>query len=270
MSRFQSTPPARGATPIDGYDPVRSDISIHAPREGGDPIAAVSFGCRRYFNPRPPRGGRLLRRACYHISIGFQSTPPARGATPRSPFGTPRPHISIHAPREGGDCRIAASAWSPQQFQSTPPARGATTPPGVLSYQHRISIHAPREGGDGWITGTASGLGISIHAPREGGDENGSNNGLKLGKFQSTPPARGATEHRRQITNGIGISIHAPREGGDTTIPPKKYGPHTYFNPRPPRGGRLQGSAGRKALQTISIHAPREGGDARRGRRLHQ
>ena len=146
-------------------------------------------------------------------------------------------------------------------FQSTPPARGATTPPGVLSYQHRISIHAPREGGDGWITGTASGLGISIHAPREGGDENGSNNGLKLGKFQSTPPARGATEHRRQITNGIGISIHAPREGGDTTIPPKKYGPHTYFNPRPPRGGRLQGSAGRKALQTISIHAPREGGD---------
>ena len=196
-----------------------------------------------------------------NMCLRFQSTPPARGATPRSPYGTPRPHISIHAPREGGDCRIAASAWSPQQFQSTPPARGATTPPGVLSYQHRISIHAPREGGDGWITGTASGLGISIHAPREGGDENGSNNGLKLGKFQSTPPARGATEHRRQITNGIGISIHAPREGGDTTIPPKKYGPHTYFNPRPPRGGRLQGSAGRKALQTISIHAPREGGD---------
>ena len=180
MSRFQSTPPARGATPIDGYDPVRSDISIHAPREGGDPIAAVSFGCRRYFNPRPPRGGRLLRRACYHISIGFQSTPPARGAT----------------------------AGSPVQL------------PDLV--------------------------------------------------FQSTPPARGATEHRRQITNGIGISIHAPREGGDTTIPPKKYGPHTYFNPRPPRGGRLQGSAGRKALQTISIHAPREGGDARSGRRLHQ
>ena len=150
-----------------------------------------------------------------NMCLRFQSTPPARGATPRSPYGTPRPHISIHAPREGGDCRIAASAWSPQQFQSTPPARGATTPPGVLSYQHRISIHAPREGGDGWITGTASGLGISIHAPREGGDENGSNNGLKLGKFQSTPPARGATEHRRQITNGIGISIHAPREGGD-------------------------------------------------------
>ena len=179
-----------------------------------------------------------------NMCLRFQSTPPARGATPRSPYGTPRPHISIHAPREGGDCRIAASAWSPQQFQSTPPARGATTPPGVLSYQHRISIHAPREGGDGWITGTASGLGISIHAPREGGDENGSNNGLKLGKFQSTPPARGATEHRRQITNGIGISIHAPREGGDTTIPPKKYGPHTYFNPRPPRGGRLCFCAG--------------------------
>ena len=33
---FQSTPPARGATfkPVEGFTPT--DISIHAPREGGD------------------------------------------------------------------------------------------------------------------------------------------------------------------------------------------------------------------------------------------
>ena len=37
-----------------------------------------------------------------------------------------------------------------------------------------------------------------------------------MSKFQSTPPARGATfipeRHRRPIKD---ISIHAPREGGD-------------------------------------------------------
>ena len=37
QGQFQSTPPARGATwwPRDGYAP-ETDISIHAPREGGD------------------------------------------------------------------------------------------------------------------------------------------------------------------------------------------------------------------------------------------
>ena len=33
---FQSTPPARGATNMDHYDKRQLDISIHAPREGGD------------------------------------------------------------------------------------------------------------------------------------------------------------------------------------------------------------------------------------------
>ena len=35
------------------------DISIHAPREGGDLWAVVRATLARYFNPRPPRGGRL-------------------------------------------------------------------------------------------------------------------------------------------------------------------------------------------------------------------
>ena len=63
------------------------------------------------FNPRPPRGGRRKR-----IKIGaeiglFQSTPPARGATMEQLTGSVAKHISIHAPREGGDdgaCNIAA------------------------------------------------------------------------------------------------------------------------------------------------------------------
>ena len=55
--------------------------------------------------------------------------------------------ISIHAPREGGDChrqRRKSGPW--------------------------ISIHAPREGGDTFDIQVDDITGISIHAPREGGD----------------------------------------------------------------------------------------------------
>ena len=171
--RFQSTPPARGATrrldpsaavcsisihaPREGGDGIFADtpcantgISIHAPREGGD---QQTMGKPRvltnYFNPRPPRGGRLAA-AVRAISTGlFQSTPPARGATrcwhwgfrygyhfnPRPPRGGRHEQhkaemdkfsISIHAPREGGDIVLAP-----------------------IALPDEISIHAPREGGDG-------------------------------------------------------------------------------------------------------------------------
>ena len=104
--RFQSTPPARGATIIAIGVPKLFYISIHAPREGGD--FWLEWQRRRFwhFNPRPPRGGRLDKNRRGPTGMVFQSTPPARGATMRSP------------PR----CKSL-------EFQSTPPARGAT--PGV-------------------------------------------------------------------------------------------------------------------------------------------
>ena len=78
----------------------------------------------------------------------FQSTPPARGATPLA----------------GGGAALAG-------FQSTPPARGATGRAGAQPGPRSISIHAPREGGDLMFLrrGPRHFL-ISIHAPREGGD----------------------------------------------------------------------------------------------------
>ena len=55
---FQSTPPARGATSVSVACMVRSIISIHAPREGGDRHIGYKFlPPERNFNPRPPRGG---------------------------------------------------------------------------------------------------------------------------------------------------------------------------------------------------------------------
>ena len=56
---------------------------------------------------------------------------------------------------------------------------------------------------------------------------------VPLGKFQSTPPARGATSCDTAIK---GISVF---QGGDVRVL-DYIGVRYYFNPRPPRGGRLQ------------------------------
>ena len=58
-----------------------------------------------------------------------------------------------------------------------------------------ISIHAPREGGD-MIScfDLFFDIIISIHAPREGGDNQFKVRKQGTHRFQSTPPARGATK----------------------------------------------------------------------------
>ena len=100
--------------------------------------------------------------------------------------------------------------------------------------------------------------------------------------FQSTPPARGATE--RNVRDGADASNFNPRPPRGGRLLRCAYPCRSaYFNPRPPRGGRRQGSSrqaasaafqstppargatiscpGRAAGVLISIHAPREGGD---------
>ena len=101
-------------------------ISIHAPREGCDGLGAISPLYFTNFNPRTPRGVRRSQcRQRRRSNSPFQSTHPARGATPQRPPGHCHTPISIHAPREGCDL--------PSQLQNS-----------ILT----ISIHAPREGCD--------------------------------------------------------------------------------------------------------------------------
>ena len=57
---FQSTRPARGATPIVGFAGGKSVISIHAPREGRDWSGRSAATNGHNFNPRAPRGARQL------------------------------------------------------------------------------------------------------------------------------------------------------------------------------------------------------------------
>ncbi len=103
--------------------------------------------------------------------------------------------------------------------------------------------------------------------------------------FQSTHPARGATEAVIKDRPHHPISIHAPREGCDRaacqvvavpvriSIHAPREGcdeitmdgdvPYTYFNPRTPRGVRLEAVIKDRPHHPISIHAPREGCDGR-------
>ena len=104
-----------------------------------------------------------------------------------------------------------------------------------------------------------------------------------LKEFQSTRPARGATN--MAMANGFAqaISIHAPREGRDlkrcvlselcglfqSTRPARgatrarepEEQDGRDFNPRAPRGARPIAQGGVQWVSGISIHAPREGRD---------
>ena len=78
--------------------------------------------------------------------------------------------------------------------------------------------------------------GISIHAPREGGDGSASDTCSCTPRFQSTPPARGATADMIDNTLTEDISIHAPREGGDDAL--MRYAKeHKIFQSTPPARG---------------------------------
>ena len=79
--------------------------------------------------------------------------------------------------------------------------------------------------------------------------------------FQSTPPARGATNFRHlHRVGGIYFNPRPPR-GGATLIDVLSTMSNPYFNPRPPRGGRPHTRQPSSVRSYISIHAPREGGD---------
>ena len=56
------------------------------------------------FQSTPPARGATVRGNVAHGAILFQSTPPARGATACVGNLQKSFKISIHAPREGGDC----------------------------------------------------------------------------------------------------------------------------------------------------------------------
>ena len=171
MVVFQSTLPARGATTSISSTSSTSKISIHAPRTGSDRGLRPRDVRLAHFNPRSPHGERHIAEIIITVWVLFQSTLPARGATPPKHGSTRIPGISIHAPRTGSD-----RDWK----------RGAENP-------ERISIHAPRTGSDD-ISAIAKDKYNQFQStlPARGATDAGTKRGTS-GQFQSTLPARGAT-----------------------------------------------------------------------------
>ena len=146
--KFQSTPPVRGAT-RKGYKYLQSlNISIHAPRAGGDTDGRHYCAPPKISIHAPRAGGDNSQISIRRAKIIFQSTPPVRGATQTTDNNLRAIMISIHAPRAGGD-HISSTVgavinhFNPRPpcggrllegygglgingFQSTPPVRGAT------------------------------------------------------------------------------------------------------------------------------------------------
>ena len=101
------------------------------------------------FNPRAPRGARLCRAPAAPYSIPISIHAPREGRDCRlTPYRSCIAMISIHAPREGRDSIRSVLPCILPAFQSTRPARGATVANAGNWIITDISIHAPREGRD--------------------------------------------------------------------------------------------------------------------------
>ena len=235
-------------------------VSIHAPREGGDGWSAETGSGKGCFNPRPPRGRRHARQSLYEAIAVFQSTPPAREATnawrdrarfiefqstPPAREATRSKGKSTNAgkcfnprPPRGRRPQSTQSKTSPSSCFNPRPPRGRRLPAasGRVITQS-VSIHAPREGGDGErVYGVlAQKLFQSTPPAREATDNFQGIQGRH--PFQSTPPAREATGSAIDWEVAGYVSIHAPREGGDPPCRNSMFR-RCCFNPRPPRGRR--------------------------------
>ena len=237
---FLSTPSARRATPFDGLYPISRGISIHALREEGDQGLKVGLCNRRYFYPRPPRGGRLLpRSAPRFLGKYFYPRPPRGGRPIRVTQASSQSWISIHALREEGDETIADLLLMFGKFLSTPSARRATCAGAHIDFRAEEFLSTPSaRRATRRIQLAPEDLQISIHALREEGDAGAVKQQGQGERFLSTPSARRAT--------------HRPQR--EATAP-------WNFYPRPPRGGRRANSGHPAPILIISIHALREEGD---------
>ena len=239
---FLSTLPARGATrcttrrpasPADFYPRsprgerriaglltlLHTAISIHAPREGSDGLAArISHIGTTFLSTLPARGATVGLLLVAKRGALFLSTLPARGATlyfsaPLTLWG-----ISIHAPREGSDgtSNLHILDDTGNFYPRSPRGERPGTGPSYTAHRQNFYPRSPR--GERHAQGAriphdvhfyprsprgerlkrdysnTTTINISIHAPREGSDVGYFLFVARVVRFLSTLPARGATQ----------------------------------------------------------------------------
>ncbi len=240
--RFQSTRPARGATSkIDVARWFHWFQSTRPARGATQPQAARRLSAP-FQSTRPARGATAHIYGSLTGELQFQSTRPARGATTRvSGRWVEKVCFNPRAPR-GARHSLSDRLQAIFLFQSTRPARGATSVRRKSMWLITVSIHAPRAGRDVVFDGKGRVLlRVSIHAPRAGRDHWTFPKGGWEPGFQSTRPARGATESPAASLESACLFQSTRPARGATPSSPLKRVPHK-----------------------VSIHAPRAGRDAPR------
>ena len=268
--QFQSTPSARRATCKAECGAWQTPYFNPRPPRGGRPSRQSSCcWCSSYFNPRPPRGGRPIFKKKTTAKTYFNPRPPRGGRRDGTvPAGRCRT-ISIHALREEGDGTFHFHVTLSGQFQSTPSARRATPvelAPRCLPFY--FNPRPPRGGRRGKFCRACKSYGISIHALREEGDRSFLLCLAVHTHFNPRPPRGGRRSPPPNHRPRPCISIHALREEGDKAVHSRRSRPQKfqstpsarratilcfpalavqiYFNPRPPRGGRLDKALGHR------------------------
>ena len=151
----------------------------------------------------------------------------------------------------------AAYFFNCEIFQSTHPARGATLPHGNGAGQPTISIHAPRERCDTLANSKKESIMyFNPRTPREVRRYYKSKQRYPV-RFQSTHPARGATNKIINVRQSLKISIHAPRERCDLFACSRASSLLIFQSTHPARGATLHVFPPSRDT-AISIHAPRE------------
>ncbi len=98
-SAFQSTPSTRRATICTSPACLLSPVSIHALHAEGDAAIPNCVGWSGCFNPRPPRGGRLLRAKDVGI-IALPKTIPRIMSEKSQMFRSPATKFNICKPKQ--------------------------------------------------------------------------------------------------------------------------------------------------------------------------
>ena len=152
----------------------------------------------------------------FNVTNDISIHAPREGSDRRLAALPGREFISIHAPREGSDPNPARARPAARIFLSTLPARGATKGAGSFISSSAFLSTLPARGATGvWPQQGRTAADFYPRSPR------GERPLLKfqlamIWLFLSTLPARGATKHWLTLNITSIISIHAPREGSDS------------------------------------------------------
>ena len=233
---FQSTLPARGATWM-----------------------RIRYNKSTVFQSTLPARGATIWSAKLFPSSVFQSTLPARGATATGNGTIQLDGISIHAPRTGSDGGAENETYVTFNISIHAPRTGSDAASGhPLRNRAGISIHAPRTGSDAFSCLAARAY--SNFNPRSPHGERPARWRTSCGarRFQSTLPARGATQrHHPRCGRLLYFNPRSPH--GERRTDSTRWATPSDFNPRSPHGERPASTAGTRTAKRFQSTLPARG-----------